>query len=250
MGDAVDAEAYRLAVALRDHLRGQLEADPTFRAYQLAESAVTALASSGGDRDVPPVVRAGKSRSPESQTARAVIATAEFLGQRGRRAETGVIFAELQRRGIAIGGARPTSTLASYLSNAKEFDNVKGEGYGLTEWSLGPLNDQHATTRQQPTSNATIWTNAAAGYLRAKGSRAGSAEICDALIKDGVMPDDQVSRHNLGAYLSRYKDRFDNVKGEGYGLCEWSRTSSNTKTPNSGTLFGAPRGNGSSPLRP
>ena len=62
------------------------------------------------------------------------------------------------------------------------------------------------------------------------------------------MPDTYNARQILTSYLSRNKAIFDNVRGEGYGLREWAR--SKTETPNSGELFGAPKGNGSSPLSP
>jgi hypothetical protein len=97
-------------------------------------------------------------------------------------------------------------------------------------------------------SNATRWTDAAEQYLKAKGSRAQSGEIHDALVKDGVMPPDDAAKTNLTAYLSREKERFDNIKGkgQGYGLREWSLPKS--ETPDSSELSGAPMTNGAEPL--
>ena len=62
--------------------------------------------------------------------------------------------------------------------------------------------------------------DAAKAYLRTKGSRAPSPEIFRALVRQGLLREDQ--RAVLSSYLSRSKDIFDNKKGEGgYGLREW-----------------------------
>jgi hypothetical protein len=50
----------------------------------------------------------------------------------------------------------------------------------------------------------------------------------------------------VASYLS-HSTRFDNVRGQGYGLTEWQ---SQTNAPISGTLFGAPKANGAEPLSP
>ena len=92
-----------------------------------------------------------------------------------------------------------------------------------------------------------MWTDAAAQYLNNKGSRAKTAEIAQALIAQGIMPDDDTSRHNLGAYLSRHKERFDNKRGEGYGLYEWEKSHHENETPDSDELSGAPMTNGVQP---
>jgi hypothetical protein len=62
--------------------------------------------------------------------------------------------------------------------------------------------------------------DAAAEYLRAKNSRAASPEILRELIRQGLMREDQAAV--LSSYLSRAKDIFDNKRGAGYGLREWS----------------------------
>jgi hypothetical protein len=38
---------------------------------------------------------------------------------------------------VSVGGAVPSKTLSSYLSNSARFNNVKDLGYGLAEWGQG-----------------------------------------------------------------------------------------------------------------
>jgi hypothetical protein len=62
-------------------------------------------------------------------------ASADFLRRKGARADSAEIQKELVRSGILEEGPRDRSRITSYLGRAKAmFDNVRGEGYGLTEW--------------------------------------------------------------------------------------------------------------------
>lgn len=96
------------------------------------------------------------------------------------------------------------------------------------------------------TQTAAILT-ATMAYLRQKGTRAQSGEILKVVTRQGIKVGGKYPSSTLASYLS-HSALFDNVKDQGYGLVEWSQPK--TETPNSGTLFGAPRGNGSSPLSP
>jgi hypothetical protein len=58
-------------------------------------------------------------------------------------------------------------------------------------------------------------------YLRQKGSRAQTPEIVVEVQKAGVLTDSANPAATVASYLSSAKDRFDNVRGEGYGLIEW-----------------------------
>jgi hypothetical protein len=62
-------------------------------------------------------------------------AAAGYLRAVKRRATSGELLKVLTERGIAVGGKSPPALLASYLSDSPLFDNVKGKGYGLVEWS-------------------------------------------------------------------------------------------------------------------
>ena len=62
-------------------------------------------------------------------------ASADFLRRKSARADSADIQEELVRCGILEDGPRDRSRITSYLGRAKAmFDNVRGEGYGLTEW--------------------------------------------------------------------------------------------------------------------
>jgi hypothetical protein len=269
-----------------DHLAAEilaleqaLEADPRYiklrelrRVQDLYEAdSHSVLTTDSAPTPVPGLRRRMATREMSPETKLVIEEAERFLAGRTEPVPLQNLYHELvEVRGCRIGGENPVNGLSSILSRSKQF-----VPHGRAGWTLG-LSDgtvhigtsattkynQDSTATQQPRqsgmggsfvrseSNAAIWTNAAARYLRTKGSRAQTTEIFDALVKEGVMTNDKVSRHNLGAYLSRYKDRFYNVKGQGYGLREWSQTSSKTETPNSGTLFGAPRANGAEPLNP
>ena len=80
-----------------------------------------------------PVVRQTKPRA-QSQASDVVRIAEVFLASIKRRAQSTEISAELERRGVSIGGKSPSSVVSSYLSNSDKFDNVRGVGYGLTAW--------------------------------------------------------------------------------------------------------------------
>jgi hypothetical protein len=66
--------------------------------------------------------------------------------------------------------------------------------------------------------------DAAEGFLKATMQRAKAREIVDFLVNDGVVDanDDKMVR-TVASYLSSAKDRFDNVRSEGYGLVGWAK---------------------------
>ncbi len=84
-------------------------------------------------------------------------------------------------------------------------------------------------------------------YLREKKGRAQSGEILQALRDRAIKVTGNRPSSTVSSYLS-HSALFDNKPGQGYGLTEWSR--SQTETPNSSELFGAPRNNGALPLNP
>ena len=62
-------------------------------------------------------------------------ASADYLRRKGARADSVEIQEDLVRCGILEDGPRDRSRITSHLGRAKAiFDNVRGEGYGLTEW--------------------------------------------------------------------------------------------------------------------
>jgi hypothetical protein len=65
-------------------------------------------------------------------------------------------------------------------------------------------------------------------YLDSKGTRAQSPEIAAAVQREGVMTDAPNVVSAVSSYLSTTKDRFDHVKGEGYGLVRWHQAPPNS----------------------
>lgn len=70
---------------------------------------------------------------------------------------------------------------------------------------------------------------AAAEFLRKKGARAPSGEIQAALVDGGLMRPGPRDRSRVTSYLGRKKEMFDNIRGEGYGLVEWSAAPSTNR---------------------
>ena len=138
--------------------------------------------------------------------------------------------------------SKPMTSLAAYLTEMK--DTFVSHGGG--QWGLRsePIAACQKVRGAKPDSMTTAINRAAAIYLRQKRARAQAPEILKALLAGGL----NVSKGTMSSCLS-HSPLFDNKKGEGYGLVEWSN-GQETETPNSGTLFGAPKGNGSSPLSP
>jgi len=145
----------------REELRNELREHPSFHEYELVcqllkrREASVSIPSSLGPRakqrtpapqrkSAPqpksaPQQQPGDRPAPFTRTDRgmnAVIeASADFLRRKGVRADSAEIQEELVRCGILEDGPRDRSRITSYLGRAKAmFDNVRGEGYGLTEW--------------------------------------------------------------------------------------------------------------------
>jgi hypothetical protein len=73
-------------------------------------------------------------RQPQSKRALWLDSATNYLREKGTRATSGELVAALTSRGIDIGGKNTAWKLSSILSGSPLFDNVRGEGYGLTEW--------------------------------------------------------------------------------------------------------------------
>lgn len=68
-----------------------------------------------------------------SVSANVIEATEAYLQKINRRAMSGEIYEAIKSK-VNVPGLTPTSTLSSYLSTSDLFDNVKGQGYGLSIW--------------------------------------------------------------------------------------------------------------------
>ena len=137
----MDSENFRLAVELRDRLLAELRQNPLFRAYLSAQDTVTALSTGSvarPDQEQAPGAKINKGQSPAkpgTQTKAVTTGAAAYLGEKGSRAPSTEIAKALLVRGVAIGGKDPSATVAAYLTHSPLFDNIRGEGYGLVEWS-------------------------------------------------------------------------------------------------------------------
>ena len=82
-----------------------------------------------------------------------------------------------------------------------------------------PVDRPAPFTRTDKGMNAVI--DAAADFLRRRGTRAESAEIQEELVRRGILEEGPRDRSRITSYLGRAKAMFDNVRDEGYGLREW-----------------------------
>ena len=113
--------------------------------------------------------------------------------------------------------------------------------------TTGPAKER----RSRKGSLASAIREIGATHLRNKKARAKSSEIYQAVLDAGIIVPGQKPVSVVSSYLSG-SDMFDNTDG-GYGLTEWNaspETRSESETPNSETLFGAPKTNGATPLSP
>jgi hypothetical protein len=122
--------------------------------------------------------------------------------------------------------------------------------YGMSGKPVQTI-DAMKERRSRKGSLAAAIREIGATHLRNKKARAKSSEIYQAVLDAGITVPGQKPVSVVSSYLSG-SDMFDNTE-EGYGLTEWSATAeahSESETPNSGTLFGAPKPNGAEPLSP
>jgi hypothetical protein len=137
----MDNVSLQKAIELRDSLLAELRQNKTFQAYQHAQAIIAAL----GAQETPqlpsqqqPNVEKTNSRQsfkPGTQAETVLMASAAYIRQKKARAPSGEILKALTEKGIAVGGQNPSATLSSYLSHSALFDNIRGQGYGLVEWS-------------------------------------------------------------------------------------------------------------------
>jgi hypothetical protein len=85
-----------------------------------------------------------------------------------------------------------------------------------------------APDKHSPGSRTSVITNAAAEYLRQKGSRATSGEILKELTDRGIQVGGKDPSKVTSSYLS-HSPLFNNIPGQGYGLAEWPQTTETTQ---------------------
>jgi len=120
---------------------------------------VLAGASSPLEKGSPEVSRPSR----EGTKASEIVREAErFLELKGSRAQSNEILEHLENIGIKVAGSNPVAVVASYLSTSKQFDNVRGQGYGLAKWRLPSVNALDESLRGVESPAAAPVTEAAA----------------------------------------------------------------------------------------
>lgn len=140
-------ELLNAAEAEARHLRDQLAKNPLYARLQTIEKFIRDLKSVPAAKPVEPLVgnlqKAAKYGRQGSVSATVIEASEAFLRKIRRRAMTSEILSAIEIMGVTVPGKTPGATLSSYLSTSTLFDNVRGEGYGLTEWNQHRvLNDE------------------------------------------------------------------------------------------------------------
>jgi hypothetical protein len=134
----MDNPSLHLAIELRDRLLAELQQNRTFLAYQHIQAAIMALSAesrhqSPGD-ELPERITKKPARQGSQQEA-IVTGAMTYLRAKNDRAPSSEILGVLTGQGVVVGGQKASATLSSYLSHSPLFDNIRGQGYGLVEWS-------------------------------------------------------------------------------------------------------------------
>ena len=99
---------------------------------------VGAIIATGTDAKGERVVAAAASPKPESNARQIQNAGVAYLRQKGRRAMSKELTEAIERAGVEIRGGDKVAVVAAHMSALKSVvDNVRGEGYGLTDWNKG-----------------------------------------------------------------------------------------------------------------
>jgi hypothetical protein len=109
----------------------------------------------------PPIQVVSRATRAESQAARVLRIAEEFLSTARRRAPSAEIYSEIAGRGIVIPGHKPDSVVASYLSSSPKFDNVRGQGYGLSIWNSARPHPADARKENEPSSDSAVGSDTA-----------------------------------------------------------------------------------------
>jgi hypothetical protein len=131
----MSADLLSAAKAEEQRLLRELQATALFRRLEavralLVEYEATPVRTPSSE----PRQRRQNPREP-SMTTQVIAVAQDHLRQIQRRAQSLEILQVAQERGIEVKGTKPTTVVASILSHCDLFDNVRGQGYGLKEWS-------------------------------------------------------------------------------------------------------------------
>ncbi len=237
-----------LITALRQEqkaLEAELSTDPRYRKLAKIRELLAIYEVGTPVPFVAPQPAAGLPDSNEapSKADRVRAEAKAFIERSGGTAHRQAILDHLIELGVMGRERSPIASFAAYLTEMEEFVGVGGGRWAVRSGVDTPKKPPRKLIYEHiPGSDSARIVEFTAGYLRKKGSRAQAPEIIEAMRAEGV-------NFSVGAVSSNlsHSALFDNVRGEGYGLREWSH-SPKTEAPNSGELFGAPRSNGVEPL--
>ena len=133
---AMEEERQLSAALSKNPIYIKLEAVRALLRAYAGDAPATEAASFAEGEDLRTPIRlktgVGKSTSVAGQVRSLVI---PYLRETGTRVQSNKILEFIQDKGVVLGGQNPIATLSSYLSGTPELDNIRGQGYGLKEWS-------------------------------------------------------------------------------------------------------------------
>lgn len=120
-----------------ERLLDELRPFPQFRKLEAVRALIATYLEGSPPKPLQaaPANATQKRRSSIPLSAAVVHAARMYLEAAARRAESAEIAEAVQRAGVEIDSSRGASIVSSYLSQSPVFDNVRGQGYGLSEWS-------------------------------------------------------------------------------------------------------------------
>jgi hypothetical protein len=149
--------------------------------------------------------------------------TRAFIERNGGIAHRHDLLQHMINLGIMGAERSPMASYAAYLSGMREFESL-GEG----RWRIAsgaeftPPKPRRIVRAHIPGSLSSQVVEFSDRYLREKGARAESPEIVAAMRAAGM----DINVDAVSSSLS-HSGAFDNVRGQGYGLAEWSASKAN-----------------------
>ncbi|MBB2821652.1 UNVERIFIED_ORG: hypothetical protein GGD51_005146 [Rhizobium esperanzae] len=133
-----------LAIAYRERERLQAELNLNRQKLQQVQRLMSVYEGVASDNAKP--ASRSLSSSTYRQGSKAALVdeiVSKHLAQTGMRASSGELLPIVQDAGVTMTGKIPAKTLSAFLATSKRFNNLKGFGYGLTEWGESPQKPSH-----------------------------------------------------------------------------------------------------------
>ncbi|PDS78932.1 hypothetical protein [Rhizobium sp. L43] len=128
-----------LAIAYRERERLQAELNATRQKLQQVQRLISVYEVGDSNNAKP----AASSYRQGSKAALVDEIVSKHLAQTRVRASSGELLPIVQDAGVTMTGKIPAKTLSAFLATSKRFNNLKGFGYGLTEWGESPQKPSH-----------------------------------------------------------------------------------------------------------